>query len=155
MKSERFSLDTNILIYSTDTAAGDRFRLAAAIVDRAPLCECRIGLQAISEFYVAATRKGKLSRRDAELQAGDWLTLFQTVAPSREAARRALRTASAGDASYWDALLLATVAEAGCTAMLTEDMADGTTLLGVRIVNPFDGAALAPAAKALLRTDES
>ena len=40
--------------------------------------------------------------------------------------------------------------EAGCAAILTEDMADGSALFGVRIVNPVSGAALSPAAAALL-----
>ena len=45
--------------------------------------------------------------------------------------------AVAGRASYWDALLVATAAEAGCRLILTEDLADGTTLGGVTIHNPF------------------
>jgi hypothetical protein len=47
----------------------------------------------------------------------------------------------------------ATAAEAGCTAILTEDLADGSRLFGVRILNPFAGNALAPEAAALLATD--
>jgi predicted nucleic acid-binding protein len=34
-------------------------------------------------------------------------------------------------------LLVATAAEAGCRLILTEDLADGTTLGGVAIHNPF------------------
>ena len=48
--------------------------------------------------------------------------------------------AVAGRASYWDALLVATAAEAGCRLILTEDLADGTTLGGVAIHNPFAAA---------------
>ena len=59
-------------------------------------------------------------------------------------------TATSGRASYWDALLILTAAEAGCAAILTEDLADGTELAGVRIINPFAGAALSTAAAALL-----
>lgn len=151
MSGERFTLDTNILIYSTDTAAGSKFQIAAAIVDRAPTCDCRIALQAISEFYAVATRKGKLGRTEAAAQAADWLIMFPTVVATPDAIRAALQTAADGRAAYWDALLVATAAEAGCTAILTEDMADGTTLLGVRIVNPFDGGALSQPAEALLR----
>jgi len=36
-----------------------------------------------------------------------------------------------------DALLLATAGEAGCRIILTEDLADGADLAGVRIRNPF------------------
>jgi predicted nucleic acid-binding protein len=50
-------------------------------------------------------------------------------------------------------VLIHTAAEAGCSAILTEDLADGATLAGVRIINPFAGAALSPAAEALLSTE--
>jgi predicted nucleic acid-binding protein len=46
-----------------------------------------------------------------------------------------------------------TAAEAGCTAIFTEDLADGTELAGVRIINPFAGPALSAAAEALLTPD--
>ena len=39
--------------------------------------------------------------------------------------------------SYWDALLFAAAAEAGCTAIVTEDLSDGELLKGVRVVHPF------------------
>jgi len=52
----------------------------------------------------------------------------------------ALADAGARRASYWDALLVATAAEAGCGLILTEDLADGGKLGGVEIHNPFDSA---------------
>ncbi len=91
--------------------------------------------------------------REAVSVAEAMLDLFQMVTASASAVRTALRVASAGRASYWDALLLATAAEAGCTAILTEDLADGTALAGIRIINPFGGDALAPAAEAVLRSE--
>ena len=54
----------------------------------------------------------------------------------------ALAEAAAGRCSYWDALLLATLGRAGCSVLLSEDMADGTTLAGVTIRNPFAESAL-------------
>ena len=46
-----------------------------------------------------------------------------------------------------------TAAEAGCTAILTEDLADDSTLAGVRVINPFAGTSLSAAAEALLALD--
>ena len=76
--------------------------------------------------------------------------MFPTVAASIAAVRASLATASSGSTSYWDALLVATAAEAGCTAILTEDMADGSILHGVRIMNPFAGDWIPSAVLALL-----
>ena len=74
---------------------------------------------------------------EAAVQAAYWLELFPTVTASPAALRAALAEATAGRASYWDALLVATAAEAGCTIVLTEDMSDGSILSGVRVHNPF------------------
>jgi predicted nucleic acid-binding protein len=135
-----------------DLAAGVRHELARQIVARAHLCPCCLTLQSISEFYAAVTRQGMMRPVEAVPIAEAMLDLFPTATASAGAVRTALRIASMRRASYWDALLLATAAEAGCTAILTEDLADGATLAGVRIVNPFAGDALSPAAEALLKT---
>ncbi len=148
-----FTLDTNVLVYSVDLTAGARQKIAQQIITRAHLCACCLTLQSISEFYAAVTRKGVMRRAEAVPLANAMMDLFPTAAASASAVRMALSIASAGHASYWDALLLATAAEAGCTAILTEGLADGATLAGVRIINPFAGNVISPAAEALLKSD--
>lgn len=111
---------------------------------------CWLTLQSISEFYVVVTRKGMMPAAEARSVAETMIDLFRTAAPSAAAARTALAQAAAGRASYWDALLIATAAEVGCTAILTEDLADGTTLNGVHIINPFGERSLTAKASALL-----
>jgi predicted nucleic acid-binding protein len=138
--SERFTLDTNILVYAVDSAAGIRHDLACQIVEQAVRVNCCLTLQAVSEFYAAVTRKRVVTVQDAAAQAADWLALFPCVAASATALRSALADAAAGRASYWDALLAATAGEAGCSLMLTEDLGEGAALGGVRIHNPFDAA---------------
>lgn len=132
-----FTLDTNILVCSVDRPQGERHELALKIVDRAPETDCRLTLQAISEFYSAVTRKRILLAPRAAALAEAWLAVFPCVIGSATAVRSALSAAIAGRAPYWDALLVATAAESGCGMILTEDMADGTTLSGVAIHNPF------------------
>ena len=74
---------------------------------------------------------------EAAAQVNEWLSFFPLIAISASAVRTALTDAVARRASYWDALLIATAAEAGCTLILTEDLADRTTLGAVAIHNPF------------------
>lgn len=150
MNADRFTLDTNVLVYSVDSRAGLRHEIARQIVDLAVGCDCRLTLQAVSEFYAAVTRKNLMPRADAAAQASDWLELFPSLAASVTAARTALAAASGGRTSYWDMLLLATAAEGGCRAVLTEDMADGTVIAGVLIVNPFGSTTLSAKAAGLL-----
>lgn len=150
MSVSRVTLDTNILVYSVDSEAGRRREIAREIIELAVRVDCWLTLQAVSEFYAAVTRKSLMPRGEAAAQATDWIELFPCLPASATAARTALAAAGTGRASYWDALLLATAAEGGCVAILTEDMADGTTLEGVQIVNPFARGTLSPAAADLL-----
>ena len=149
--NQRFTLDTNVLIYSVDSTAGERHELAVQIVVQAVRLDCWLTLQAISEFYAATTRKGIISTEVAAARANDWLTAFRCTAVSASAVRVALADAGARRASYWDALLVATAAEAGCGLIFTEDLADGGRLGGVEIHNPFTPAGgLTERARALL-----
>jgi len=136
-KGERFTLDTDILVYSIDSAAGWKHDLAAEIVDRAAERDCLLTLQATSEFFVAATRKRLMPLVEAAAQAADWLEIFPTIASSPDAVRTALAHAAERRASYWDALMIATASEAGCALILTEDLQDGARLRSVGIHNPF------------------
>jgi predicted nucleic acid-binding protein len=94
-----------------------------------------------------------MPQANAAQVAEDLINVFRIAAASAGAVRMALRTAANGHASYWDALLVATAAEAGCTTILTEDLADGTLLHGVRLLNPFGTSILTPAAATLLDSD--
>jgi predicted nucleic acid-binding protein len=153
MSDERFTLDTNILVYSVDGGAGWRQRVALRIIELAVLADCWLTLQSLSEFYAVATRKRMMPPERAAETARIWLDLFPVAAASGACVRTALATASTGRAPYWDALLLATAAEAGCAVVLTEDMAGGSSLVGVRVLNPFADGDLAPAARGLLASE--
>jgi predicted nucleic acid-binding protein len=152
--TRRFTIDTNILVYSVDLRAGRRRDLARTIIDAAAEVDCWLTLQALSEFYAAATRKGLTGRAVAADLALAWFETFPCASASSEAVRQALADAAAGRASYWDALLVATAAEAGCAVLLSEDMADGARIGGVEIVNPFAGDAISERARALLEIAE-
>jgi predicted nucleic acid-binding protein len=150
MSAERFTLDTNILVYSVDSAAGWKHDLAIDIVDRAIERDCHLTLQALSEFYAAATRKGMMPRVEAAAQVEDWLLLFPVLTASVASIRAAVAENVAGSASYRDGLLVATATEGGCVSILSEDMRDGATLAGLTVHNPFDGDRLSRAARKLL-----
>ena len=153
MSGERFTLDTNVLFYFLDTGSGPRHERAIEIVERAITLDCWLTLQSVSELYAALTRKGVVPPARAAAVASDWLEAFPTAAASVSAVRAALAASAAGRASYSDALLVITAAEAGCTTILTEDLADGGILHGVRVLNPFAGSELPPEVRALLTAD--
>lgn len=155
MSVERFTLDTNILVYSVDGEAGRRHRLASEIIELAANGDCWLTLQAVSEFYTVVARKRLVPRTRAAILANSWLDLFPAVAASTAAIRLAIAGAMEGNVSYWDALLIATAAEAGCTAIVTEDLADGVTFNGVRVVHPFTAEELPDRVRSLLGSDRT
>lgn len=150
MTAERFSLDTNVLVYAADRDAGDKHARALQIIARAARRPCTLTTQALAEFYHATTRKRIVPQADAAAQVRDWLDLFPTVAADAEALRRALAASEGGRFAFWDALILATAGQAGCAVVLSEDMADGVRLGNVTVLDPFEGSDLPAAVAALL-----
>jgi predicted nucleic acid-binding protein len=91
MSAERVTLDTNILIYSVDTDAGDRQSQARELVHRtARHYDSFLTLQTLSEFFAAVTRKEKLSPSEAAEQVADYQKLFPVVAANPDSLRRAI-----------------------------------------------------------------
>src|SRR5271165_5397474 len=94
MSAERFTLDTNILVYSVDRSSPVKHGAARRIIDLAVHRDCWLTLQAISEFYAAAVRKSRMPAADAAAQASDWLDLFPSLPASSTAIRTALSAAA-------------------------------------------------------------
>jgi predicted nucleic acid-binding protein len=153
MSAERFTLDTNILVYAVDAREGRKRELATRIIEAAAGLDCPLALQVLGEFYAAATAKLKLEAKDAADRAAHLLAGFDTFGASVHAVRAALEEAPKGRFSYWDGVLLASAAEAGCTTIFSEDRADGARFGSIAVANPFRSEGLAPYAKAVLGLD--
>jgi len=145
------TFDSNVLVHAAQ--AGDPRREAALeLLQLAAGGRCVLTLQALGEFFFAATRKGLATRPAAAAQVRRWLTVFPSpLAASATAVVAAMDAVAEGRFSYGDALLLATAAEAGCAAAISEDMGDGAALGSIRVVRAFAGDGGAnPDARALL-----
>jgi predicted nucleic acid-binding protein len=144
------TLDSNVLIYCVDS--GDpRQHAANTIVARLASAGGVLTLQALAEFFHAARRKRKMSSDDAAAQVRRWQAAFGApVVASATCLEAALAAALSGRFQFWDAMLLATAGAAGCTALISEDMAPGARLGEVAVVRAFEGTALSPEAAAVL-----
>ena len=143
--------DSNVFVYLYDDLAPEK-RATAEFVVRA-LAERRsaVALQVVGEVQNVLRRKFKIPNWKAAQVGYNLLQTFETFAYSRDAVDRALGQLSAGHRSYWDALLLASADEAGCTTLLSEDMGSGERLGSVEIVNPCaPGGELSARARELL-----
>ena len=106
MKAQRFSVDTNILIYSIDTDAGRRHEQAREIMDALPDADCVLTLQALAEFFHALTRKDKMPAAEAAAMVHDWMELFPVVVADGRTLTGAIRLKEAESFAFRDAMLV-------------------------------------------------
>lgn len=132
MAGERY-FDTNILIYAF--AAGDR-RSARA---EALLAEGGvIGVQVLNEFTNVARRKLRWEWPQVDAALEVIAELLEPVRPlTADIHTQAVKLARVGSLSFYDALIVAATADAGCRVLLTEDLQHGRRFGGVTIENPF------------------
>ena len=151
MTAERFALDTNLLAYTRDDSAPRKQSRAREVVERAVLGQrCALSVQVVGELYASLRKRDQVPVPEAIHAVREMTALFDIIDIVPEDAQRALGHVALGRASYWDALLLATVGRAGCIALLTEDMQDGAVHGGVTVRNPFAGEHLPAEIEALL-----
>lgn len=148
----RLSVDSNVLVYGIDGREAAKREAANTIIDELTRRDSVLTLQAIAEFMHVVVRKRIAPAQVAWGRVELLLRLFPAPVPASTAALRSARLGwLAGRFSLWDSLLLATAATAGCEAVISEDMHDGATLDGVRVIAAFDAAgAVSPDARAAL-----
>jgi len=95
-----------------------------------------VSLQVLQEFFVIITRKlqvdARVARRKVEL-----LAEFDVAAPEVADILAAVDLHRLHGFSFWDALVLRSAKQAGCSVLLLEDLQQQREIDGVRIVNPF------------------
>lgn len=139
MNAMRFA-DTNILLYSVSTAPGEEGKAAVArlLLEEKDLV---LSVQVLQEFYVQATRP---SRRDPlpHALAVEFIELwrrFRIQETTLGIVTAALEAKERWGLSCWDAAIVEAARASGCRELLSEDLADGQSYGGVRVINPFRG----------------
>ena len=134
MTGPRF-VDTNVLFYVFDQADPTKRDQARRLLE---VVEPVISAQVLSEFYSTVTRKGRppMTADQARRAVQRWSRL-RVVPITAALVQAAIQTSRDHQLSYWDALILEAAVAACCEELLTEDLADGAVLRGVRIRNPF------------------
>lgn len=143
--------DTNLFIYAAQPSQGVKHETSVRVLASLVLAKAPVGLQVVGEFQNSGRRKLKL-RPEQLAQLGErMLTSFDTFPSTPTAIRTAMGPEAVRRLSFWDAVLVASAAEAGCRTLISEDMGHGEIYFGVRILNPFsDGGELSPAVSTLL-----
>ncbi len=133
----RVFLDANVLIYAQDAGSAKKQRVSREIIARlSSTADGVISTQVLQEFYVAATRKLGVSPLAAKGILKTF-AVFETVQVSPALIQEAVDCSILDQLSFWDALILAAAAAAGCGVVLSEDLNPGQVILGVQVQNPF------------------
>jgi len=142
---QRFTLDTNILVYAIDRDAGDRHRGAVDLVRRLGGRDCVLTLQSLAELFRTLTgAKMRVPPAEAAALVQSWRDALPVIAADDACLTDAMDAVTHHGWSFWDAMIWATAKRHGCRFLLSEDGQAGRTLGGVTILNPFaaDGRAL-------------
>ncbi|MCA1562977.1 MAG: PIN domain-containing protein [Acidobacteria bacterium] len=141
--SDRYFVDTNILMYAHDASAGAKHERAKALVEG--LWRDRTGVvstQVLQELSVNLRRK---TGRPLDVKAtreiiADYLT-WQVVVNGAESILEALDVEDQYQISFWDALVVQAAQASGAEVLYSEDLSDGQTYGSVRVINPMRAGA--------------
>ncbi len=135
--SARSFFDTNVLVYADDQAAPTKQRRAVELVaEHRRAGTGVVSLQVLQEYFVVIARKLKVDARVARRKV-ELLAEFDVATPGVTDILAAIDLHRLHGLSFWDALILRTAHQAGCTVLLSEDLQAAQEIDSVRIVNPF------------------
>ena len=133
-------VDTNVLLYAYDKAAGIRHETARLLI-RALWQRggAVLSTQVMQEFYVNVTRKipeplSPVSARGIL----DGYCAWQVERADCETVLRASEVQERHQLLFRDALIIVSAAQGGADVLLSEDLNAGQVIEGVRVVDPFD-----------------
>ena len=140
--SDRYFVDTNILMYAHDTAAGAKHEQAKALVE--DLWRQRSGVvstQVLQELCVNLRRKAgrPVDLKTAREIVADYLA-WDVVTNTGQSILEALELEERHRISFWDALIIQAAEASGAAVLYSEDLSDGKSYGGVRVVNPLNAA---------------
>jgi len=133
----RLALDTNVLAYAEGLGDAGRCDQARHWVRRAAGAQAVLPLQVLGELQRVLVIKGRRSPADAREAVLSWSDAFEVAGATWPTMQAALDLCADHQLAMWDALILATAADARCRLLLTEDLQHGFTWRGVTLVNPF------------------
>ena len=135
--SVRSFFDTNVIIYGDDKASPLKQRRALELLaDHRRARSGVVSLQVLQEYFVAVTRKLQLDARTARRKV-ELLAEFDVAAPEVTDILAAIDLHRLHGFSFWDALILRSAKQSGCSVLYSEDLQSQREMDGLRIVNPF------------------
>jgi len=137
--SDKYFLDTNVLVYAHDRLAREKHERAMTLVEQ--LWSTGLGVlstQVLQEFCATVRRKlaQPLSLDDTQRVVRQYLA-WEVVVNRPTDVLQAIEIEARYRISFWDALILNSAERSGATTLYTEDLSNGQMYGSVRVVNPF------------------
>lgn len=136
--TDRVFVDTNVWVYAVDRADPVKQARAREVLDPTHGASIVTSAQVLGEFYATVTRKlaSPLAPGDAAGMV-ERMRRLQVVEIDADRVGAAIEGSRSWQLSYWDALIVVTAQAAGCSRLLTEDLAAGSSYGAVSVENPF------------------
>lgn len=135
--TEKYFIDTNILVYSIDKHYPQKKKISRELIEK--LFEENSGTlstQVLQEFYYVAVNKLNADPRIIKTIIKSFEDL-EIVQINTNIIYQAIECSISNKISFWDALIISTAESANCSKLFTEDLGNGQIIDGVKIVNPF------------------
>ena len=135
--SEFAFFDTNILVYTDDLADRKKQEAAVRLLNSYQrISRVAVSLQVLQEYFNTLTRKlrvdPKFAQDKIELLSQERVVCFKAADVIASIELHRLQ-----QISFWDAMIVHAARLSGASVLYTEDLQHGSTMAGVRIVNPF------------------
>ncbi len=139
MASDKYFVDTNILIYAHDRSMGSKHERARQLVER--LWNSGQGVlstQILQELCVNLRRKVARPPSLEEIRhlVQDYLS-WEIVVNTPESVVQALEIEARYKISFWDALVLQAAEQSGAEVLYSEDLSGGRKYGAIQVVNPL------------------
>jgi predicted nucleic acid-binding protein len=137
--SDKYFIDTNILVYAHDRSAGAKHQRARTLLEQ--LWDSGQGVlstQVLQELRINLRRKVSrpLPLEDVRRLIRDYST-WEVITNTPESILQAIEIEARYKTSFWDALILQAAESSGASILYSEDLATGQLYGDIRVVNPL------------------
>jgi predicted nucleic acid-binding protein len=151
MSTMRVALDTNILVDAEGLNGLIKKQVTLGLVQKLPQALVVLPAQTLGELFNVLVRKAGRSPEEARSSVLGWRDSYDITDTTAKVIIAATDLATQHRLGIWDAVILASAADAGCRLVLSEDMQNGFTWTGVTVANPY-ASTLHPLLDALLQS---
>lgn len=131
--------ETNILVYADDESEpAKKARAIALITEHQRAGSFVLSLQVLQEYFAAVTRKLKVDPAIAQAKV-EILAQGRVVRITEGDVIAAIELHRLSKISFWDALIVHAARTVSAAVLYSEDLANGATIGGVKVSNPFAG----------------